>query len=308
MAETRRIGSLEVPVAGLGCNNFGMRLDAERTQAVVDAAIDAGVTHFDTAESYGGGKSEEFIGAALGNRRDQVILTTKVGSGDPTRVAQAIDASLERLRTDHVDLYLLHRPDPEWPIAETVAAYAKLVEVGKTREIGCSNFSADQLDEAAAAARELGVTGFVNVQNHYSLLERTPEAEVIPEIERLGMSLVPYFPLASGMLTGKYKRGEDAPEGTRLAAWGDRAGAFMSDERFDAVEQLDAYARDHGHTLPELALSWVAGAPTVASVIAGATTPEQVRANADATVAWRMTPEERAEIDAITSGQSMSFG
>ena len=148
----------------------------------------------------------------------------------------------------------------------------------------------------------------MNVQNHYSLLERTPEAEVIPEIERLGMSLVPYFPLASGMLTGKYKRGEDAPEGTRLAAWGDRAGAFLSDDRFDVVEQLDAYARDHGHTLPELALSWVAGAPTVASVIAGATSPEQVRANAAATVAWQLTAEERAEIDAITAGQSMSWG
>ena len=308
MTQTRMIGSLEVSLAGLGCNNFGMRIDAERTQAVIDAAIDAGVTHFDTAESYGGGKSEEFIGAALGNRRDQVVITTKVACGDPTRVAQAIDASLERLRTDRVDLYLLHRPDPDWPIAETVAAYAKLVEAGKTREVGCSNFSADQLDEAAAAARELGVTRFVNVQNHYSLLERTPEAEVIPEIERLGMSLVPYFPLASGMLTGKYKRGEDAPEGTRLAAWGDRAGAFLSDDRFDVVERLDAYARDHGHTLPELALSWVAGAPTVASVIAGATSPEQVRANADATVAWELTVEERAEIDAITSGQSMSWG
>jgi aryl-alcohol dehydrogenase-like predicted oxidoreductase len=308
MAQTRTIGSLEVSLAGLGCNNFGMRIDAERTQAVVDAAIDAGVTHFDTAESYGGGKSEEFIGAALGNRRDQVVLTTKVASGDPTRVAQAIDASLERLRTDHVDLYLLHRPDPEWPIAETVAAYARLVEAGKAREVGCSNFSAEQLDEAAAAARELGVTGFVNVQNHYSLLERTPEDAVIPEIQRLGMTLVPYFPLASGMLTGKYKRGEDAPEGTRLAAWGDRAGAFLSDDRFDVVEQLDAYARDHGHTLPELALSWVAGAPTVASVIAGATSPEQVRANAAATEAWELTPEERSEIDAITTGQSMSWG
>jgi len=308
MAQTRMIGSLEVSLAGLGCNNFGMRIDADRTRAVIDAAIDAGVTHFDTAEMYGGGKSEEFIGAALGNRRDQVVLTTKVASGDPTRVAQAIDGSLERLRTDHVDLYLLHTPDPEWPIAETVAAYAKLVEAGKTREIGCSNFSADQLDEAAAAARELGVKGFVTVQNHYSLLERTPEAEVIPEIQRLGMSLVPYFPLASGMLTGKYKRGEDAPEGTRLAAWGDRAAAFLSEERFDVVERLDAYARDRAHTLAELALSWVAGAPTVASVIAGATSPEQVRANAAATVAWDLTAVERAEIDAIASGQSMSWG
>jgi aryl-alcohol dehydrogenase-like predicted oxidoreductase len=308
MAQTRTIGSLEVSLAGLGCNNFGMRIDAERTQAVIDAAIEAGVTHFDTAESYGGGKSEEFIGAALGNRRDQVVLTTKVASGDPTRVVQAIDASLERLCTDHVDLYLLHRPDPEWPIGETVAAYAKLVEAGKTREVGCSNFSAEQLEEAAAAASELGVTGFVNVQNHYSLLERTPEDTVIPEIKRLGISLVPYFPLPSGMLTGKYKRGEEAPEGTRLAAWGDRAGAFLSDDRFDVVERLDAYARDHGHTLPELALSWVAGAPTVASVIAGATSPEQVRANAAATEAWELTPAEREEVDAITTGQSMTWG
>jgi len=308
MAQTRKIGSIEVSLAGLGCNNFGMRVDADRTKQVIDAAIDAGVTHFDTAESYGGGKSEEFIGEALGKRRDQVVITTKVGSGDPERVATAIDASLQRLRTDHVDLYLLHRPDPEWPIAETVAAYARLVDAGKTREIGCSNFSAEQLEEAATAARELGVTGFVNVQNHYSLLERTPDAEVIPEIEKLGMSLVPYFPLASGMLTGKYTRGEPAPEGTRLAAWGDRAGAFLSDERFDVVERLGAYARDHGHTLHELALSWVAGAPTVASVIAGATSPEQVRANAEATEAWQITPDQRAEIDAITAGQSMSWG
>jgi aryl-alcohol dehydrogenase-like predicted oxidoreductase len=308
MPETRKIGSLDVPVAGLGCNNFGMRIDLDRAREVIDAAIEAGVTHFDTAESYGGGKSEEFIGEVLGDRRDQVVLTTKVGSGDPSRVARAIDASLTRLRTDHVDLYLLHRPDPEWPIGETVAAYARLVEQGKAREVGCSNFSAEQLEEAAAVARELGVTGFVNVQNHYSLLERTPEAEVIPEVEKLGMSLVPYFPLASGLLTGKYKRGEDAPEGTRLAAWGDRATAMMSEERFGVVEQLDDYARAHGHTLPELALSWVAGAPTVASVIAGATSADQVRANAAATEAWDLSAEERAEVDAITAGQSMSWG
>ena len=309
MAQTRMIGSLEVSLAGLGCNNFGMRIDAERTQAVDRRGHRCRrhpLRHRRELRRWEvGGVHRRCAGqpARPGRDHDQ-------GRDPATRPAspQAIDASLERLRTDHVDLYLLHRPDPEWPIAETVAAYAKLVEAGKTREVGCSNFSADQLDEAAAAARELGVTGFVNVQNHYSLLERTPEAEVIPEIERLGMTLVPYFPLASGMLTGKYKRGEDAPEGTRLAAWGDRAGAFLSDDRFDVVEQLDAYARDHGHTLPELALSWVAGAPTVASVIAGATSPEQVRANAAATVAWDLTAEERAEIDAITSGQSMSWG
>ena len=308
MPETRKIGSLDVSVAGLGCNNFGMRIDLDRSREVIDAAIDAGVTHFDTAESYGGGKSEEFIGEVLGNRRDEVIITTKVGSGDPARIASAIDASLARLRTDHVDLYLLHRPDPEWPIGETVAAYARLVDEGKTREIGCSNFSAEQLEEAAAVARELGVTGFVNVQNHYSLLERTPEAEVIPEVQKLGMSLVPYFPLASGLLTGKYTRGESAPEGTRLAAWGDRATAMLTDARFEVVGQLEEYARAHGHTLPELALSWVAGAPTVASVIAGATSAEQVRANAAATEAWDLTPGERAEVDAITAGQSMSWG
>jgi aryl-alcohol dehydrogenase-like predicted oxidoreductase len=299
--EMRKIGSIEVPVAGLGCNNFGMRMDLERTKAVIDAAIDAGVTHFDTAESYGNGKSEEFIGEALGNRRDQVVITTKVGSGDPARVAEAIDASLQRLRTDHVDLYLLHRPDPDFPMTETLAAYARVVEQGKAREIGCSNFSAEQIDEASTVARELGVTGFVNVQNNYSLLERSPEAEVIPAIERHGMSLVPFFPLASGMLTGKYTRGEEPPEGTRLAAWGERAASYLSDDRFDKVDKLDAYAREHGHTITELALSWVAGSPTVVSVIAGATTPEQLRTNAAATEAWKMTDEERAEIDALLS-------
>jgi aryl-alcohol dehydrogenase-like predicted oxidoreductase len=301
MGEMRKIGSLEVSVAGLGCNNFGMRLDEAGTNAVIDAAIEAGVNHLDTAESYGNGQSEEFIGSALGGRRDQVVITTKVASGDPERIASAIDGSLQRLRTDHVDLYLLHRPDAEFPMADTVAAFAKLVEAGKAREIGCSNFSAEQLDEAAAAAKELGVTGFVNVQNNYSLLERSPEAEVIPEIERLGISLVPYFPLASGMLTGKYKRGEPAPEGTRLAMWGDRASRFLSDSRFDVVERLGEYAAAHGHGLAELALSWVAGAPTVASVIAGATTPEQVRANAAATGAWQLTAEERAEVDALAT-------
>jgi aryl-alcohol dehydrogenase-like predicted oxidoreductase len=297
----RRIGSLEVSVAGLGCNNFGMRIDEDATRAVIDAAIDCGVTHFDTAELYGGGKSEEFIGNALGNRRGQVVITTKVGSGDPERIAAAIDGSLERLRTDHVDLYLLHFPDAAFPIEETVSALAKVVSDGKAREIGCSNFSAEQLDAAAAAAKEQGVRGFVNVQNHYSLLERAPDAEVIPEIERLGMSLVPYFPLAAGLLTGKYTKGEPPPEGTRMAAWGDRASGFMTDERFDVIDELDAYAQAHGHTLPELALSWVAGAPTVASVIAGATKPEQVRANAAATEAWLLTDAERAEIDVITS-------
>lgn len=305
MAETRKVGSLDVTVAGLGCNNFGMRMDAERTKAVVDACFDAGVNNFDTAESYGGGKSEEFLGRALGSRRSVAVITTKVSGfgapegvsgGSPEWIAQAIDNSLQRLGTDYIDLYLLHMPDANTPIGDTLEAFGKLVAAGKVREIGCSNFSAQMLEEAAAAAKELGVPRFVNVQNHYSLLDRTPEAEVIPACEKLGITLMPYFPLASGVLTGKYTRGQAAPEGTRLAAWGDRANAMLSDERMDVVDRLAAYAKDHGHTLPELALSYLAGTPTVASVIAGATSPEQVKANAAATSAWVLTDAERAEV------------
>jgi aryl-alcohol dehydrogenase-like predicted oxidoreductase len=302
---TNKIGTLEVSVAGIGCNNFGMRIDEEQSRAVVDAALDAGVTLFDTADLYGGGKSEEFLGRALGSRRDQVVLTTKFGmkpapdglaAGSPEWVARAIDESLGRLGTDHVDLYLLHQPDPTTPIGDTLEAMGRLVDAGKVREIGGSNFSAAQLDEMAAAAEERGARPFVNLQNEYSLVHREPEAEVIPACVRLGVSLVPYFPLASGLLTGKYRRNEAAPEGSRLAAWGERAGAFLSDERFDLVERLDVYARDHGHTLHELALSWLATNPAVASVIAGATSPEQIRSNAAATGAWSLTDAERAEV------------
>ena len=310
MAETRKVGSLEVTVAGLGCNNFGMRMDAKRTKAVVNACFDAGVNNFDTAESYGGGKSEEFLGKALGKRRSEAVITTKVSGfgapegvtgGSPEWIAQAIDNSLKRLGTDYVDLYLLHMPDAKTPIGDTLEAFGKLVAAGKVREIGCSNFSAQMLEDAAAAAKALGVPQFVNVQNNYSVLDRTPEAEVIPACEKLGMTLMPYFPLASGVLTGKYKRGEPAPEGTRLAAWGDRANAMLSDERMDAVDRLTAYAKDHGHTLPELALSYLASTPTVASVIAGATSPEQLKANAAATSAWQLTDAERAEVSELAN-------
>jgi aryl-alcohol dehydrogenase-like predicted oxidoreductase len=305
--ETRKVGSLEVTVAGLGCNNFGMRMDEASSKAVVDACFDAGVNNFDTAESYGGGRSEEFLGRALGARRNEAIITTKVSGfgapegvngGSPEWIAQAVENSLQRLGTDYIDLYLLHRPDPT-PIGDTLEAFGKLVAEGKVREVGCSNFSAEMLEEAATAAKERGVPEFVNVQNNYSLLDRAPEADVIPACERLGITLMPYFPLASGVLTGKYTRGEAPPEGTRLAAWGDRASGMLSDERMDTVERLDAYARDHGHTLPELALSYLAGAPTVASVIAGATSPEQVRANALGTTAWRLSDAERAEVQAL---------
>jgi aryl-alcohol dehydrogenase-like predicted oxidoreductase len=305
--EIRRVGSLEVTVAGIGCNNFGMKLDAEATQAVVDAAFDAGINHFDTADGYGGGKSEEFLGRALGSRRDEVVITTKVGmrppeglrGGSRDYVLATCDASLTRLGTDRIDLYLLHQPDPETPIGETLEAFGELIRAGKVREIGCSNVTAAHLDDAARAARELGVPGFVNVQNDYSLLHRGVEAEVLPAIERMAMTFMPFFPLASGVLTGKYTRGQAPPEGTRLHAWGDRVGDFKSDESFAVVERLDAYARDHGHTIHELALSWLAGNPVVASVIAGATSPEQVRSNAAATLAWDLTPEERAEVDAL---------
>jgi aryl-alcohol dehydrogenase-like predicted oxidoreductase len=235
------------------------------------------------------------------------VITTKVGMGVPegepaaseARVMRVCDESLARLGTDYIDLYLLHQPDPTTPVAETLAAFGKLVAAGKVREVGCSNFSGSQLEEAETVAQELGVPRFVNAQNDYSLLNRTVEDDVLPACERLGVVFMPYFPLASGVLTGKYTRGQPHPEGTRLAAWGPMAETFASDEKFDVVERLQEYAEAHGHTLPELALSWLAGAPTVGSVIAGATSPEQVRANAAATTAWALTPEERAEVDVL---------
>ena len=300
-----KIGSLEVSVVGVGCNNFGMRIDEDHSKTVVDAALDAGVTLFDTADLYGGGKSEEFLGRALGSRRDRAVITTKFGMmkppeglapGSPEWVAQACDNSLQRLGTDYIDLYLQHTPDAGTPIGDTLEAMNRLIDAGKVREIGGSNFSAAQLDEMATAAQERGVRPFVNLQNEYSLVQRDPEREVIPACQRLGITFVPYFPLASGLLTGKYKRDEAAPEGSRLAAWGDRAGAFLSDERFDIVERLDEYARAHGHTLHELALSWLATNPAIASVIAGATSPEQARSNAAATTAWPLTDKERGEV------------
>jgi aryl-alcohol dehydrogenase-like predicted oxidoreductase len=305
--ELRRVGSLEVSVAGLGCNNFGMRIDEDASKQVVDAALDAGVNHFDTADIYGKGQSEVFLGRALGSRRDQAVITTKVGMGVPegehggseAYITAHCEQSISSLGTDHIDLYLLHQPDPVTPIAETLSAFAKLVADGKVLEIGCSNFSGEQLEEAERVADELGVPRFLNAQNDYSLLNRSVEADVLPVCERLDISFMPYFPLASGMLTGKYRRNEEHPEGSRLAAWGNRAGAFASDERFDVVERLDAYAQDHGHTLIELALSWLAGAPAIGSVIAGATSPEQIRANAAATTAWKLTEAERAEVDAL---------
>ena len=284
---------LRVSRVGLGCNNFGSRLDLAGTRAVVDAALDAGVTFFDTAEVYGnGGGSERFLGEILDGRRDRVVLATKfgwgseAGDGSAATVRAAIDGSLERLRTEYVDLYYLHKPDPSTSIAETLGALDELVRAGKVRAIGCSNFSAELLAEADGVARLAGTARFTVLQNHYSLLERRDDADVLPLCRELGVSYIPYFPLASGLLTGKYRRGEPAPEGTRLA------GREIDRERFDRIEALAAFAEERGHTLHELAISALASTPGMGSVIAGATKPEQVRANAAAAASWRLSGEE----------------
>ncbi len=293
--ETRKIGSLAVSVVGLGCNNFGRRLDAAATAAVVGAALDAGVTFFDTADMYGGTKSEEYLGRALAGKRDRVVIATKFGWAiDETRkgasaayVKRAVEDSLRRLGTERIDLYQLHRPDPETPIAETLGALADLVRQGQVREIGCSNFSVAQLEEARAAAGD--GPRFVSVQNEYSLLRREAEAEVLPACERLGLAFLPYFPLANGLLTGKYRLGRPMPAGTRLSEPG---RAAVEERQLAAVERLLAFAEERGHTLLELAFAYLLARRPVASVIAGATKPEQVRANAAAAAGWRLAAEE----------------
>jgi aryl-alcohol dehydrogenase-like predicted oxidoreductase len=295
---TRPLGGdsgLDVSVVGLGCNNFGRRVDLEATRGVVDAALEAGVTFLDTADIYGGaGASEELLGAVLDGRRDQVVLATKFGMdmrdgkgsrGSRDYILQACEASLRRLKTETIDLYWYHQPDGVTPIAETLETLDWLVRAGKVRAIGASNFSAAQIEEADATARERGLTRFAAIQNEYSLLEREPEQDVLPTCERLGLGFVPYFPLASGLLTGKYRRGEPAPPGTRLAAR-ERAGTGA---QFDVVEGLERFADERGLTLVQVAIGGLLAQPAVCSVIAGATRPEQVHANA-AAAEW--TPSE----------------
>jgi aryl-alcohol dehydrogenase-like predicted oxidoreductase len=303
--DTRTIGSLTVSVVGLGCNNFGMRIGRQETAAVVGAALDSGITLFDTADIYGGSKSEGHLGAALGGRRDEIVLATKFGvpyeghegGASAAYIRTAVEDSLTRLGTDRIDLYQLHAPDQKTPIAETLGALGELVAEGKVREIGCSNFNSAMLDEAAAATPD-GAPAFVSVQNQYSVLHREAEADVLPLCDRSGLAFLPYFPLASGLLSGKYKAGEAPPEGTRLAAMGDAAASQLSDERLARVAALAELAAGEGHTVLELAIAWLLSHPSVASVIAGATKPEQVIANV-AAAAWQPSAEVLAQVDAI---------
>ena len=299
----RSIGSIPVPLAGVGCNNFGRRIDEGRAKEVVDAAFEVGATLFDTADLYGSGASEEFLGKALKSRRDEAVIVSKFGmrtppdglsGGDPVWVVRACEDSLTRLATDRIDVYLIHTPDDSTPIADTLTAMSHLVDEGKVREIGCSNFSAEQLEEAEEAGKEKGVRRFVTVQNEYSLLAREAREEVLPACRKLGLSFMPYFPLASGLLTGKYRKGQPPPPGTRLAGRGDE---LMNDERLDLVERLMAFAEQRGRTILELTMSWLASQPEIATVIAGATSAEQVRANAEAVELWRLSEDEFAEID-----------
>lgn len=305
---TRKIGSLEVSVVGLGCNNFGSRLDAEATAKVVGAALDNGINFLDTADMYGGTLSEEYLGRSLAGRRDEVVIATKFGKpldenrrgARPEYVKRAAEDSLRRLRIDCIDLYQIHEPDPSVPIEETLGAMNELVRAGKVREIGCSNFSAAELREAEAAVPP-GDARFVSVQNEYSLLQREPEREVLSECERLGLAFLPYYPLHSGLLTGKFRRGKAPPEGTRIAASAKRS-EWMAAEKLAAVESLISFAESRGHTILELAFSWLLSRPVVASVIAGATSPAQVKLNSSA-AGWTLTDYELTEIDRIVGAR-----
>ena len=293
---TRALGPLQVSVVGLGCNNFGRRIDEDATRAVVDAALDADVTFFDTADIYGDGLSETFLGRALEGRRDRVVLATKFGGrgdiahgrGSRDAVRRALHASLERLQTDRLDLYQHHQEDPETPLEETIGVLDELVGEGKIRAYGTSNYTARRIEQAAALARE----AYVSEQSEYSWLMRDAERDLLPTCERLGLGFIPYFPLASGLLTGKYRRDEAAPEGTRLH------GREISDARWDRLDTIEAFARERGVSLLEVAIGGLAAQPAVASVIAGATKPEQVRANA-AAGEWEPSPDDGAKLRAL---------
>jgi aryl-alcohol dehydrogenase-like predicted oxidoreductase len=304
----RRLGhsGLMVSTVGLGCNNFGARIDAAATTRVVHAALDHGITLFDTADIYGGGRSEEMLGAALRGRRDEAIIATKFAiptgpgpndrGGSRSYILRAAEDSLRRLGVDHIDLYQMHRPDPGTPIEETLAALDTLVRDGKVRYLGSSNFVGWQIAEAATVADSRHFTPFVAAQNHYSLLERSVEAEVIPACARFGVGMLPFFPLAGGLLTGRYRRGVRPPADSRLAEWDTER--FLTDSNFDLVDVLEKFAAERGVGLLDVAVGGLAAQDGVASVIAGATTPEQVAANVQAGQ-FRPSAEDLAVLDRL---------
>lgn len=317
----RRLGDtgLKVSEIGLGCNNFGVRTpEQEVVTAVVNAALDGGITLFDTADVYGGRKSEVMLGKALGSNRRDIVLATKFavptgpepynGGGSRRYVVRAVEASLARLGTDHIDLLQMHFPDPETPVEETLRALDDLITAGKVLYVGNANFRGWQISDADWTARAAGLNRFVSAQNNYSLLERGVEQEVLPACRRYGIGFLPYFPLAAGLLSGKYRRGEPPPEGSRLAGWAaNRLTGAMSQRNLDMIEALTDWAEERGHTLLELAFAWLLGDPVVSSVIAGATSPEQVIANA-ATAAWALTPSEVAEVSALVDAHAGDVG
>ncbi len=310
----RRLGNsgLAVSVVGLGTNNFGLKLDLEQSRAVVHAALDHGISLFDTSDSYG--DSEERLGEILQGKRDDVLIATKFGSdvrrlgqdngvdwgarGSRRYIRRAVENSLRRLRTDWIDLYQIHRPDPATPIEETLSALDDLVHEGKVRYLGHSNFSGWQTADADWVARTRNLERFISAQNEYSLLERGIEADLVPALERYEIGLLPYFPLASGLLTGKYRRGEAAPRGSRIQAW--KRESVLTDDTFDVLEKLEAFAGERSITMLDVAIGGLAAQPAVSSVIAGATSPQQVAANVKAGE-WQPTADDLAEIDRITS-------
>jgi aryl-alcohol dehydrogenase-like predicted oxidoreductase len=310
--EFRNLGNsgLKVSVVGLGCNNFAMKCDAEQTRAVVHRALDEGITLFDTADIYGNrGGSEDLLGKALGPRRREAIVASKFGmamgdgpflhGGSRRYIVAACEASLKRLGTDYIDLYQIHQPDPETPQAETLAALDDLVRAGKVRYLGSSNFAGWQVADAAWISRSGGLASYISAQNQYNLLDRRVERELVPACREFGVGILPYFPLASGFLTGKYRRGAEPPKGTRLSLMPRMAQQALTDENFTIIERLEKFAREHDHTLLELAVGWLASQPQVSSVISGATTPDQVTDNVKAGN-WKLSAEELAEVDKLT--------
>lgn len=310
--EYRNLGhsGLQVPVAGLGCNNFGMRMDAAQTANVVSACLDMGVTFFDTADVYGRrGLSEEYLGQALQGRRHEALIATKFASpmgegpmwagGSARYIKNAVRDSLRRLGTDYIDLYQMHQPDTKTPIEETMQALNDLVRSGEVRYIGCSNYSGWQLVEAQLTAKSFHGAPFISAQNNWSLLDRRIEKDLVPVAERYGVSVMPYFPLASGFLTGKYQRDQEKPQGARLSAASPMADRIFNDRNWDILDKLEVFAADRGKTVLDVALAWLAAQPSVDCVIAGATRPEQVEANVKA-LEWKMTADEVAEVAQMT--------